>query len=103
MASADSAPEEGRWSAVVEHVVEIWDNLWKKNLWKRILKNVVATTTLGRWFSNQIPALNTNWIVKLAYVSSQARRLQLEGPPTWAPLPLSLAIQADVLVKWQKL
>lgn len=31
-----------------ERVVEIWDNVQKNNLWKRILKNVIATTLLGR-------------------------------------------------------
>ena len=30
-----------------ERATEIWDNLGKNNLWKRILKNVVATTLLG--------------------------------------------------------
>ena len=30
-----------------DRVVEIWDSLFKNNLWKRMLKNVIATTTLG--------------------------------------------------------
>ncbi|KAG8528330.1 uncharacterized protein KY384_007248 [Bacidia gigantensis] len=29
-----------------KQAVEIWDSLWKNNLWKRILKNVFCTTTL---------------------------------------------------------
>ncbi len=43
----DSASQRGR-RYVAEKVLEIWDNLQKNNLWKRILKNVIATTLLGR-------------------------------------------------------
>ena len=46
MAKEESALQRGR-RYVVEQIVEIWDNLRKNNLWKRILKNVVATTLLG--------------------------------------------------------
>lgn len=41
------ASQRGR-RYVAERVLEIWDNLQKNNLWKRILKNVIATTLLGR-------------------------------------------------------
>ena len=33
---------------LVEKVTEILDNLGKNNLWKRVLKNVLATTILGK-------------------------------------------------------
>ena len=46
MAKEESALRHGR-RYVVEQTVEMWDNLGKNNLWKRILKNVVATTLLG--------------------------------------------------------
>ena len=46
MPEEDSALRRGR-RHVVEQIVEIWDNLGKNNLWKRILKNVVATTIVG--------------------------------------------------------
>ena len=46
MAKEESALQLGR-RYVVEQIVEIWDNLGKNNLWKRIFKNVVATTLLG--------------------------------------------------------
>ena len=46
MANEESALRHGR-RYVVEQIVEMWDNLGKNNLWKRILKNVVATTLLG--------------------------------------------------------
>ena len=46
MAKEESALLHGR-RYVVEQMVEIWDNLGKNNLWKRILKNVVATTIVG--------------------------------------------------------
>lgn len=38
--------QKGRQYAV-KRVAEILDNLGKNNLWKRILKNVTATTLLG--------------------------------------------------------
>lgn len=46
MAKEESALQHGRRYAV-EEIVEIWDNLGKNNLWKRILKNVVATSIVG--------------------------------------------------------
>lgn len=46
MAKEESALRHGR-RYVAEYIVEIWDNLGKNNLWKRILKNVVATTIVG--------------------------------------------------------
>lgn len=32
----------------VKRVAEIWGDLQNNNLWKRILKNVLATTVLGK-------------------------------------------------------
>ena len=46
MAREESALQHGR-RYVLEQIVEVWDNLGKNNLWKRILKNVIATTLLG--------------------------------------------------------
>lgn len=46
MLEEKSALRRGR-QYVVEQTVKIWDNLGKNNLWKRILKNVVATTIVG--------------------------------------------------------
>lgn len=46
MTEKDSALQKGRQYAA-KRVTEIWDNLGKNNLWKRILKNVIATTLLG--------------------------------------------------------
>ena len=46
MPEEESALRRGR-RYVVEQIVEIWVNLGKNNLWKRILKNVVATTIVG--------------------------------------------------------
>ena len=46
MVKEESALQRGR-RHVGEQIVAIWDNLGKNNLWKRILKNVVATTLLG--------------------------------------------------------
>lgn len=46
MTKEESALRHGR-RYVVEQTVEIWDNLGKNNLWKRILKNVIATTLVG--------------------------------------------------------
>lgn len=30
-----------------DRALAIWDNLGENNLWKRMLKNVIATTTMG--------------------------------------------------------
>ena len=43
---SESALQKGR-HYVVEQGIEIWDNLGRNNLWKRILKNFIATTLLG--------------------------------------------------------
>ncbi|KAL9126974.1 MAG: hypothetical protein Q9217_004056 [Psora testacea] len=37
-----------------KRVVEIWDNLRKNNLWRRILKNIFATTILGITFQHSV-------------------------------------------------
>ena len=41
-----SLPEIGHYG--VERVVEIWESLGKNNLWRRMLKNVLATTLAGK-------------------------------------------------------
>lgn len=46
MSEKKSVLQKGR-RYVAARVTEILDNLGKDNLWKRILKNVIATTLLG--------------------------------------------------------
>lgn len=46
-AKEESALQKGR-QYVAKQALEIWDSLGKNNLWKRILKNVIATTLLGQ-------------------------------------------------------
>ena len=48
-AKEESALQKGR-QYVAKQALEIWDSLGKNNLWKRILKNVIATTLLGQIF-----------------------------------------------------
>ncbi|KAK4692880.1 hypothetical protein P7C71_g4409, partial [Lecanoromycetidae sp. Uapishka_2] len=46
MTAKESALQKGRRYAA-NRAIEIWDNLSKNNLWKRILKNVIATTLVA--------------------------------------------------------
>ena len=55
MSEGESASQRGR-RYVAERTLEIWDNLGKDNLWKRILKNVIATTLLGKMLPIQCRA-----------------------------------------------
>ena len=43
----ESPISQSAWQYFEKKVMEIWDNLVKNNLWKRILKNALATTILG--------------------------------------------------------
>jgi len=48
---------------LAEKVINIWDNLQKNNLWKRIIKNVIATTMLGRhslYYDPEVLCLTTS-------------------------------------------
>ena len=101
MAKEESAPQHGR-RYVVDEIVEIWDNLGKHNLWKRILKNVVATTIVGETQTFNLAKKNGSLLSQSAYVLSQDPEMPLARLPTLAQLQQSLVIQADVLARWQK-
>jgi hypothetical protein len=67
LAKEEAVLQRGR-QYVAEQVTEIWDNLGKNNLWKRILKNVIATTLLGRFPFQTAVMLCSSSFLQLAYL-----------------------------------
>lgn len=67
----------------VRRAVEILENLGKNNLWKRILKNTMATTAVGKSSSVVVAVyMKAHAPIKSAYLSYQASVIQLAKPPT---------------------
>jgi len=94
MVEAESAVQQGR-RHVAEHASEIWVNLRKNNLWKRIVKNVITTILLGRILGNAQERQSFTHVLQSAYVSSQAPRRRLVKLLTSARLLLSSLILAE--------
>ena len=101
LAKEESALQKGR-QYVAEQALEIWDSLGKNNLWKRILKNVIATTLLGQIFFRNQYRRDRSLLLQSAYVSSQDHEMPLAKQHISVRLRPFLAIQGDDSAKWQK-